>query len=88
MKDEKKKQAEKEIERLRNQVAKHEKKNVSMNEAKELKSLSMFLQTSMNTEMVYSILTGLCKFALLNNMGNKITPTQLKEFQDMEYRVD
>ena len=40
----------------------------------------MFLQTSMNTEMVYSILTGLCKFALLNHMGNKITPEQLKEF--------
>lgn len=88
MKDEKKKQAEKEIERLRNQVAKHEKKNVTLNEAKELKSLSMFLQTSMNTEMVYSILTGLCKFALLHNMGNKITPEQLKEFHDMEYRVD
>ena len=48
----------------------------------------MFLQTSMNTEMVYSILTGLCKFALLNHMGNKITPEQLKEFQEMEYRVD
>ena len=87
-KEEKAKAGHKEIARLRNQVALKESKNVKLNDAKELKSLSMFLQTSMNTEMVYSILTGLCKFALLNHMGNKITPEQLKEFQEMEYRVD
>ena len=57
-------------------------------EEKEITSLSMFLQTSMNTEMVYSILTGLCKFALLNFMGNKLSAEQLREFKEMEYRVD
>ena len=51
-------------------------------------SLSMFVQSSANTEMVYSILTGLTKFALLNFMRNKMTREQEKEFKEMEYQVD
>jgi hypothetical protein len=33
--------------------------------------LMLFVSTSLNTEMVYTILHGICKFTLLNNMLKK-----------------
>ena len=39
----------------------------------QMTSLSMFLQSSANTEMVYSILTGITKFALLNFLRDGMT---------------
>ena len=55
---------------------------------KEMTSLSVLLSSGLNTEMVYTILYGICKFSLLNNMKNALSEEQLKEFRDMEYRVD
>ncbi len=54
----------------------------------EMTSLSVLLSSGLNTEMVYTILFGICKFSLLNNMKNALSEEQLKEFRDMEYRVD
>ena len=54
----------------------------------QMTSLSMFLQSSANTEMVYSILTGITKFALLNFLRDGMTAEQTAEFKRMEYRVD
>ena len=67
-----------------------EKKNdVVKLEAKcEMTSLSQILSSGLNTEMVYTILHGLCKFSLLNYMKNALSKQQLKEFRAMEYRVD
>ena len=51
-------------------------------------SLSMFLQSSANTEMVYTILTGITKFALLNFVRVKMTAEQERKYKEMEYHVD
>lgn len=51
-------------------------------------SLSCILSSGLNTEMVYTILYGICKFSLLNYMKNALSEEQVKEFREMEYRVD
>lgn len=50
--------------------------------------LMLFLTSSLNTEMVYTILHGICKFTLLNFMRNEFSKEQMKQFRQMEYRVD
>lgn len=40
--------------------------------------LMLFLTSSMNTEMVYTILHGICKFTLLNFMRNEFSKEQMK----------
>lgn len=55
---------------------------------KEMVPLTLFLSTSLNVEMVYTILHGICKFTLLNFMRNEFTADQMKQFKAMEYRVD
>lgn len=61
---------------------------VKSEELTEMTSLSVLLSSGLNTEMVYTILYGICKFSLLNNMKNALSEEQLKEFRDMEYQVD
>ena len=51
-------------------------------------SLSVILASGLNTEMVYTILYGICKFSLLNYMKNALSEEQMKEFREMEYKVD
>lgn len=58
---------------LRKRVADNEERNIKDAKEKSMTSLSMFLQSSANTEMVYSILEGITKFALLNYMRDKMT---------------
>ena len=58
---------------LRKRVADNEQRNITDAKEKSMTSLSMFLQSSANTEMVYSILEGITKFALLNYMRDKMT---------------
>ena len=48
----------------------------------------LFLSSSLNVEMVYTILYGICKFTLLNYMRNEFSKDQIKQFKAMEYRVD
>ena len=48
----------------------------------------LFLSSSLNVEMVYTILYGINKFTLLNFMRNEFTDEQQEQFQAMEYRVD
>ena len=57
-------------------------------EAVEMVPLTLFLSTSLNVEMVYTILHGICKFTLLNFMRNEFTVDQMKQFKAMEYKVD
>ena len=53
-----------------------------------MEPLMLFLSSSMNVEMVYTILYGISKFTLLNYMKNEFTQEQIEAFQAMEYRVD
>ena len=48
----------------------------------------LFLSSSLNTELVYTILHGICKFTLLNYMRNEFTADQMRDFKAMEYKVD
>ena len=48
----------------------------------------LFMTSSLNVEMVYTILYGICQFTLLNNMRNEFCPKMMKRFKKMEYRVD
>ena len=59
------------------------------NEAREIemKPLMLLMNSSQNLEMVYTILYGINKFTLLNNVS-KLTKEQTKQFKAMEYRVD
>ena len=50
--------------------------------------LMLFLSSSLNVEMVYTILHGIKKFTLLNYMKNEFNAEQMKQFRAMEYRVD
>lgn len=50
--------------------------------------LNMFLSSSLNTELVFSILSGITQFCLLNFVRNELTVEQEKQFRQMEYRVD
>ena len=47
----------------------------------------LLMNSSQNLEMVYTILYGINKFTLLNNVS-KLTKEQTKKFKAMEYRVD
>ena len=73
---------------LRKQVALYEKNCMQELQETEMTSLSMFLQSSANTEMVYTILTGITKFALLNFVRVKMTAEQERKHKEMEYYVD
>ena len=53
----------------------------------EMKPLMLLMNSSQNLEMVYTILYGINKFTLLNNVS-KLTKEQTKQFKAMEYRVD
>ena len=48
----------------------------------------LFMTSSLNVEMVYTILYGICQFTLLNYMRNEFSPKMMKRFKKMEYRVD
>ena len=48
----------------------------------------LFMTSSLNVEMVYTILYGICKFTLLNYIRNMISNEHLKQFRKMEYKVD
>ena len=58
---------------MRQKVAVNEESKLKDEGEIQMTSLSMFLQSSANTEMVYSILTGITKFALLNFLRNGMT---------------
>ena len=48
----------------------------------------LFLSSSINVELVYTILYGIGKFTLLNFMRNEFSKEQMRQFKAMEYRVD
>ena len=50
--------------------------------------LMLFMSSSLNVELVYTILYGIGKFTLLNFMRNEFTKEQMEQFKAMEYRVD
>ena len=50
--------------------------------------LMVFLSSSINTELVYTILHGIGKFTLLNFMRNEFSAEQMRNFKAMEYKVD
>ena len=50
--------------------------------------LMLFLSSSLNVELVYTILYGIKKFTLLNFMRNEFSADQMRQFKAMEYRVD
>ena len=50
--------------------------------------LMLFMTSSLNVEMVYTILYGICQFTLLNNMKMAFCHEKMKRFKKMEYRVD
>ncbi len=76
------------IDQLQQTLNETQKEVVKSEELTEMTSLSVLLSSGLNTEMVYTILYGICKFSLLNNMKNALSEEQLKEFRDMEYQVD
>jgi len=53
----------------------------------EVKPLMLLMNSSQNLEMVYTILYGINRFTLLNNVS-KLTKEQTKQFKAMEYHVD
>ena len=79
---------DKRIEELQRSIIKKEKSVVKDNEEKEMAPLMLFLSSSLNVEMVYTILHGISKFTLLNYMRNEFTAEQMKQFKEMEYKVD
>ena len=46
-----------------------------------MKPLMLFLSSSLNVELVYTILYGIKKFSLLNFIRNQFTKAQLDEFR-------
>lgn len=50
--------------------------------------LMLFMSSSLNVELVYTILHGISKFTLLNYMRNEFNKEQIEQFKAMEYRVD
>ena len=79
---------EKHLEELQKAVAEKEAQLDSANTEKQMKPLMLFLSSSLNTELVYTILHGICKFTLLNYMRNEFTADQMRDFKAMEYKVD
>jgi len=53
-----------------------------------LKPLYFFLTTALNVELVYVILKGISQFSLLNFIKNGLNAHQVREFEEMEYKVD
>lgn len=78
----------KKIEELQKKVHREERAVAKSLETKEMVPLTLFLSTSLNVEMVYTILHGICKFTLLNFMRNEFSHDQMKQFKAMEYKVD
>ena len=56
-------------------------------EEKKIEPLMVFLSSSINAEIIYTILSGICQFTLLNFVRNEFTPEQFERFKAMDYRV-
>ena len=76
------------IEELKKDVIKQEAELTMVDKDKEMTPLMLFLSSSLNVELVYTILFGIGKFTLLNFMRNSFNTTQSGQFKAMEYRVD
>ena len=79
---------EKRIEELQKTVIKQEAKLATADKEMEMTPLMLFLSSSLNVELVYTILYGIKKFTLLNFMRNEFSADQMRQFKAMEYRVD
>lgn len=76
------------IEELKKDVIKQEAELTMVDKDKEMTPLMLFLSSSLNVELVYTILFGIGKFTLLNFMHNSFNSTQSRQFKAMEYKVD
>lgn len=76
------------MESIAKTIQKREESLVKKEQDKEMSPLHLFLSTSLNVEMVYTILEGICRFTLLNYMRSEFSKEQFKKFQKMEYAVD
>ena len=83
-----KEENKKQIEMLQKQIFSQEQAIVESIAKKEMSPLMLFMTSSLNVEMVYTILYGICKFTLLNYIRNMISNEHLKQFRKMEYKVD
>ena len=68
----------KNIEDLQSQVVMKEAQIHSDVHEMKMTPLMLFLSSSLNTELVYTILHGICKFTLLNFMRNEFTAEQMR----------
>lgn len=79
---------EQKIAELQRAVEKQEIEADTQSKEMMMKPLMLFLSSSLNTELVYTILHGITKFTLLNYMRNEFSKEQMQQFKAMEYRVD
>ena len=64
---------EKRLEQRQKTVIEQERNAEKADHEQKMAPLMLFLSSSLNTELVYTILYGMTKFALLNSVHNKFT---------------